>query len=119
HPYEKWANYPTARKRLLRLIESSKIKNPILLSGDRHMAELAKTTLPQATGVVYELTSSGLTHSWSKGNQTEANQYRVGNLVPKRNFGLLKIDWDANPIQITAEIRGLKNNLFLQQVLKF
>jgi alkaline phosphatase D len=44
HRFEKWENFPSARKRLLNLINQSN-KFVIIISGDRHIAEFSKTTL--------------------------------------------------------------------------
>ena len=41
HPYEKWADYPAERSRLLDLIRKNSNKKIVLLSGDRHMAEVS------------------------------------------------------------------------------
>jgi len=59
HAYEKWANFPQERERLLNLIAASGAKTPILLSGDRHIAELMKMTDERFPDGIYEITSSG------------------------------------------------------------
>jgi alkaline phosphatase D len=38
HKYGKWANFPQARQRLLRLISATGVPGVVLLSGDRHFA---------------------------------------------------------------------------------
>jgi len=40
HVYEKWASFPKEREKLLNLIANSGVQNPILMSGDRHIAEI-------------------------------------------------------------------------------
>ena len=42
HPHEKWANFPTAKKRLMDLLLKTKPKGVILLSGDRHIGKFSK-----------------------------------------------------------------------------
>ena len=37
---EQWGNYPTSRRRLLRLLGEAKVRNPIFLSGDVHYGEM-------------------------------------------------------------------------------
>jgi len=45
HRFEKWANYPEERTKFLDLISDSGINNPILISGDRHLAEMSMVSL--------------------------------------------------------------------------
>ena len=88
HRFEKWANFPLERQRLLNLIAMKKVKNPIFISGDRHIGEVAKTFW--GNHIIYEVTSSSLTHGWSK-RRVEANQHRVGEMVYNENYGLIEI----------------------------
>ena len=62
HGFEKWGNFPNERKRLLRLIVATKPKNLLILSGDRHMAEISKMHLEGLPYPLYDFTSSGMTH---------------------------------------------------------
>jgi alkaline phosphatase D len=103
HAYEKWANFPNERERLLDVIASSSVQNPILLSGDRHIAEIMQLRDARFPKGIYEITSSGLTHTWS-GAAEEANRFRVGELIAKLNYGLAMIDWKNQ--EITFEIKG-------------
>jgi len=97
HRFEKWANFPRERERLLKLLADS---GPVvLLSGDRHMGEIAKL------GNVVDITSSGLTNAGS-GNLNEKNQHRIGSAVGKRNFGLLTIDWSDTKPAVLGQILG-------------
>lgn len=115
HGYEKWSLFPTAKARLLALLHEVQPKNTFLLSGDRHLAEIAeatiavrpeaaKNTVSQKHGYfvspietndtayqIREITSSGLTHSYQEAD--EANRFRTGPLIGEQNFGLLTIDW--------------------------
>ena len=118
HNYEKWANFPKARKRLFDLLEKTKVKYPFLISGDRHIAELSKYQSENMAYPIYELTSSGLTHSWVI-KRKEANMHRVGPLIIERNFGLLRIDWSQEMPRLTVEVRGLEDQLYLRKDLKY
>jgi alkaline phosphatase D len=118
HIYEKWANFPKARKRLFDLLGATKAKGVILLSGDRHIAEISKYNHPSLSYPLYEVTASGLTHS-STNNLGEPNRYRVGNLVNVLNFGVIEINWNQNPIQVTLMIKGQDNQVFLQQEVSY
>ncbi len=115
--FEKWANFPKARKRLFDLLTKTRPKGLLLISGDRHIAELSHFK-PSPTGPdLYELTSSGLTHTWSLGSNAETNPLRIGEMVIARNFGLIHIDWSATLPRLRLEIRGLDNALFLDYTL--
>jgi alkaline phosphatase D len=117
HGYEKWGNFPAARKRLLNLIVQTKPKNLLLLSGDRHMAEISKMDLQGLPYPLYEFTSSGMTHIRSGTN--EPNKFRSGDMIVKRNFGLLKIYWVNDKPVVTMQIRGHENELYQETVVKF
>ncbi len=114
--YEKWANFPAARQRFFALMEKTKPAHAVLLSGDRHIAELSKITLDSLDYPLYELTSSGMTHTWSLGD-TEPNKYRVGDLIVALNFALLHIDWSGEKPAMTVEVRGKENDVLLKEVL--
>ncbi|MBK8556458.1 MAG: alkaline phosphatase D family protein [Lewinellaceae bacterium] len=61
HGYEKWGNFPNARRRLLSLIAKTQPKNLMIISGDRHMAEVSKMDLQGLPYPLYDFTSSGMT----------------------------------------------------------
>ncbi|WP_317197154.1 alkaline phosphatase D family protein [Algoriphagus marincola] len=103
HAYEKWANFPQERERLLSLIAASGANTPILLSGDRHIAELMKLTDERFPDGIYEITASGLTHTWGSISE-EPNRYRIGDLIAKLNYGLAEIDWENE--EIAFQIKG-------------
>jgi alkaline phosphatase D len=117
HGHEKWGNFPNARKRLLSLIAQTKPKNLMILSGDRHMAEISKMDIPGLPYPLYDFTSSGLTHIRS-GN-TEPNKLRVGDMILQRNFGVLKLAWQADKPVVTMQVRGQQNQLYQEVVAKY
>ncbi len=121
HFFEKWSNFPVAHKRLMDVLVSTKAKNAILLSGDRHIAEISKVKRDGLNYPLYEITASGLTHSYEKIREVgEANQHRVGDkYTGEKNFGLFTIDWSANPLKVKAEIRGLENKAIFEEVIQF
>jgi len=116
HGYEKWANFPQARQRFFDVIKKTNPSMPILLTGDRHIAEISKMDLGLNTPL-YEVTASGLTHSWSTRSE-EPNQHRVGEMIIEKNFAVMKINWSAPTPEVFVEIRGLGNELFLRENLK-
>lgn len=96
HRYEMWSNFPNQRKKLLDLIVSSGVKNPVILSGDRHLSEISKIKW-QGQNLI-DVTSSGMTHSFS-GNQ-EFNQHRIKNLITTESFATMEIDWGKKRLVI-------------------
>lgn len=117
HGYEKWGNFPNERKRLLKLITSVKPKNLMILSGDRHMAEISKMQIEGLPYPLYDFTSSGMTHIRS--GTSEVNRFRVGQMIVQKNFGLLKIRWEGEKPIVTMEARGLQNELFLSETVRY
>ncbi|GAA4308419.1 alkaline phosphatase D family protein [Nibribacter koreensis] len=111
HGYERWGNFPKARTRLFNLIAKTKAANVILLSGDRHFAELSRMSWPGIPYPIYEFTSSGLTHYWMGGMVNEFNRYRVGQMQDRLNFGIMRFHWDSTPMVVDFEIRGRSNEL--------
>src|SRR6185436_18724916 len=73
--YEKWANFPRSRARLFQLLADTRARGAIVLSGDRHMAEISRIEEEPLRYPLWEITSSGLTHSWKNGRD-EPNRHR-------------------------------------------
>ncbi len=106
HPFEKWANFPQERMRLFDIIQTY-VKVPvIIISGDRHLAEVSKFELDSLMYPIYEITSSGLTHSFENPGD-EPNPYRVSPLYPGKNFGVLEFSWIQDTIRVTASVLSL------------
>lgn len=115
--FEKWANFPASRERLLQLIGESDRECVVLLSGDRHIAEMSMLPVNALSQPLYEVTSSGLTHAW-KDFPGEPNKSRVGSVFSDLNFGLLAIDWDAKPVTVSLEVRDVDGKRRIQQQLQ-
>ena len=101
---ETWSQYSEAREHLFELID----KTPgqvIVLSGDRHFAEVSKVKLKSGKEL-YDFTASGLTH-FSKSDSP--NEFRVGERFNEKNFGLLTLDWSVpNSVAVGFEINNVK-----------
>ncbi|ARK11674.1 alkaline phosphatase D family protein [Fibrivirga algicola] len=117
HVYEKWANFPTARQRLLDLLAKTKPKGALFISGDRHMAEVSKVNVPGLGYDLFDITSSGLTHV-SKAHE-EPNKHRVGEMITQLNYGLITIDWARKPLTATVKIKGDNQATYLTQAVEF
>jgi len=104
HGWETWGNFPKERERLLALLGKTKSKGLLVLSGDRHSAEISKLegALPYP---LFDITSSAMNQKQRP--QDEENPHRVGERYFEENFGLLKIDWSKPDTRVTMEIRDL------------
>ena len=115
HYYEKWANFPSARTRMIELIKKINPKPLIFISGDRHMAEVSKMEIDGLPYPLYDFTASGLTHTWSQ-YWDEPNEYRVGELIAQKNFGLITIEWEGDHPQVVFEVRGVEDKEYVEGV---
>lgn len=111
--FEKWANFPHERSKLLNLLK--KHKNVVILSGDRHLAVFSKINF-EKNHDLYELTASGLNRP-SRAKTPESDPtYVAGPFLPI-NFGVGKINWKKKTV--TLEIRDKEDNVQLSQDVKF
>jgi alkaline phosphatase D len=110
HCFEKWGNFPHERERLFRLIRETQANGIILISGDRHFADISRLDERVVGYPLYEITSSGM-NSAANG-WTEANPYRViSEGFHEDNFGLIKVRWSVpNPL-LRLEIRNADGDL--------
>jgi len=106
HRFEKWANMPNEKARFLKLLKSTNCGPTVLLSGDRHLAEVFKMNSAES-GLpfdLYEMTSSGLTHA---GAPNDPSPYRVeGTYSRTLNYGILDLDWSGKKPSVTLHVKG-------------
>lgn len=114
HGYEKWANFPRARQRLLDMVAASGARRVIFLSGDRHLGEISQLSIADSL-TVYEVTSSGLTHSYESAD--EMNTLRIGPLTGQRNYGLLRINWREAEPSLLFELRSPEDDRVFNQLV--
>jgi alkaline phosphatase D len=98
--FEKWRNFPASYERLMAAIRSSPAKNIIIISGDRHFAELSRQSIGDKD--IWEITASGMTHSFrgAGGDKRNANALRVGPILDRLNYGLITMDGQSVRIQV-------------------
>ena len=115
---EKVANQPARpeneRKRFINLLKEKKTKGTIILSGDRHSAEISKLdgALPYP---LYDITSSAMNQRQRP--KLEENIHRLGNRYFEENFGLLKIEWLPNGPKVSTSIRDITGNTVMEYEL--
>ena len=117
HGFEGWYNFPHEQDRLYDLLKSSGAQNVLFLSGDRHIAEISKTTIPGLDYPLYDVTSSGLTHSFEGAD--EPNKYRVSPLIDQKNFGLLIIKPVKKKLWVEADLMGENDTIFYSETIKY
>jgi len=104
HPFEKWANLPLERSRLYKAIRDAKAEGVVVLSGDRHLAEIALDN--KSVGYpLYDVTSSGLNQGSKNWRAPEKNAHRVAGMPYGDNFGMVLIDWSGDDPRLTLQIR--------------
>lgn len=109
HRFEKWANFPLERRRLLRLIAETEANGVLLLSGDRHLGEISRLPVEASLSPgypLYEVTASGMNSAGAGAG--EQNRLRVlADNVRRDHFGLLHIDWQAGELTLSlADVEG-------------
>jgi alkaline phosphatase D len=127
HGWEMWGNFPQERQRLLTLLRTTAANGVVLISGDRHLAELAALDGGSDQGIGYplfEVTSSSLNQP--SGNRTgagtrfanEINPYRIGLTYFDTNYGNILVDWaEADPV-IRLQICDERGTVVVQQRLR-
>ena len=110
HIYEKWSNFPASRTRLLDLLSKAKAEKVLILSGDRHLAEISEIVWKDRK--IIEVTSSGMTHSYENVGD-EPNRHRVSKIVSQKNFGTLRFIED----RLQVNILGVNGMEYIQQDL--
>jgi len=97
HGFEAWGNLPHEVEKLENIIVNSQAKNVFILSGDRHISEVSKKEIGKDKYPLYDFTSSGLTHAYTKFTG-EKNRYRVSEVIHQKSYGLVKFLFDTNEI---------------------
>ncbi len=84
HSYEKWANFPLERSKLIRILsEAAQDKTVIVVSGDRHRSGIYQNDF------FTEITASSLNKPGSRFK--ESDPLLIGETFPEINYGILNI----------------------------
>ena len=117
--FEKWANFPAERERLLALIAKKTGGGVILLSGDRHLSEISVLEREDVGYPLYEVTSSGLNNAL-KGRFEVAKEPNALRALPENvsenGFGEIAIS-QSNEGESTIHIRLFNESGTLLQSL--
>jgi len=97
HGWEHWGNFPAERARLLKTLRESQAAGVIIVSGDRHSAEISR--IPAGDDALayplFDLTASSLNQPKRGDDEDEPNRHRLGERFHGANFGSIAIDWGA------------------------
>jgi alkaline phosphatase D len=118
HGWEAWGTFPHERQRLYDLIDTTDANGVIFISGDRHLAEISREVGQAGAAVPYPLwdfTSSGMTDGIRQVD--EANRYRVGPVYRGTNYGLIRINWEAQPVAVDFENRDESGQMINRQTV--
>ncbi|GBF49829.1 hypothetical protein LPTSP4_13490 [Leptospira ryugenii] len=110
HPFEKWSNFPKQRKKLLNLIAKHIPKNTILLSGDRHIAEIFEER-GEKGNLYIDFTSSSLNKPIKGLYQETQDERRKSKVISQENFGLIEVRKQKRKLHISLKIIGLEDVL--------
>lgn len=116
HRFEKWSNFPKSQARLLGFLREAGLP-VILLSGDRHHAEISRLNPAGSQGALYDVTSSGLTERSRV--RDEPNRLRVGEVFVGGNFGALEVDWNQPDPPVRLQIRDEEGKVVREEVTSF
>lgn len=130
HGSEKWDNFPNERARFLQLLRSTQAKGVVVISGDRHMAELSALTPAEgAPYPLYDLTTSGLNQpprtppkagQQIQPKKPQTNRYRLHERpYTGSNFGLMRIRWSDPQPSLRLEVRGLEGEVVIARDIAF
>lgn len=87
---ERWGAFPRERDRLYRLLSGTKTGKWLIITGDRHFAQISLKNDLLSYPLV-ELLASGMNTVWEDGSK-EPDRYRVGESLSDYNYGILRID---------------------------
>lgn len=114
HGWERWGNLPAERERLFALIERTKARGVVLLSGDRHRAAIYRKTDGRAP-TIPEITSSALNLPFESADAPDSA--RLGDMYWRENFGMLTIDWQRR--RLGATLNGVDGQVVAKLDLAF
>jgi len=119
---DKWA--PSDLERLTDIIKKYHVPGVVLLSGDVHHAEIMRNNCSHLGYPLYEITSSGLTHSFASQvpflgsafvDYVLPTKYRLG-FYAKENYGTIQFNWEITP-SITFRIHDVDGSVVLEMTI--
>ncbi|MBM9592246.1 alkaline phosphatase family protein [Leptospira sp. 201903075] len=112
-PFEKWGNFPKDREKLFQLLGSAKTSDLVILSGDRHIAEIYEYPLSDTRKLV-EITSSSLNVPLSFLQLEYDSEYKLGSAFREENYGTLQIQWKEGKLVWRSSVKDKTGNVVLE-----
>lgn len=112
-PFEKWGNFPKERDRLFRLLDSAKTSDLVILSGDRHIAEIYEYRFSDKRKFI-EITSSSLNLPLPFLPLEYDSEYKLGSAFKHENYGSLLIQLKEGKLVWRSEIKDKIGNVVLK-----
>lgn len=108
HCFEKWANFPNERQRLLEALQDASGR-VVIISGDRHLGEISRYE-QNAKPTLYEITASGMNSAGA--GFAEINDYR---LLPENvridHFGMIELQKTGDGVAISLQLRDVAGKM--------
>lgn len=117
HPHEKWTNIPAERERLYKLLRDTKAAGVVILSGDRHLAEISldRKAVPYP---LFDVTSSGLNQGSKAWRAPEVNRHLMAAMPHGDNFGFVTIDWAAaGSPKVSLQVRDGDGEIAIKETI--
>ncbi|XDD47522.1 alkaline phosphatase D family protein [Leptospira sp. WS39.C2] len=112
-PFEKWNNFPHEREKLIQSLQSANTKELVILSGDRHIAEIHEYSIPNKRTLV-EITSSSFNLPLPFLPLEYESKWKIGNTYKNENFGILEIVLKNGNLEWKSSIKDLNGNSVLE-----
>jgi alkaline phosphatase D len=120
HCWEKWVNFPLERERLYDLLVNTRANGVIVVSGDRHLAEISMLAAERIGYPLYEITSSGLNSAMGRNSQGRLEQNSLRDMkknVLVNNFGSIQVTRHGKDIELRLQIRGESGEILQEKVI--
>lgn len=111
HRFEKWGNFPLEREKLLSMIDQHTSGNAMILSGDRHIAEIFQEKLKSGKTIL-DITSSSLNKPIPNRVQDDTDPRRISSVYAKENFGWIEISKKKKGFNVEISIQGIDEVAF-------
>ena len=117
HRFEKWSNFPKDRRKLISLLEKYAKGKNLILSGDRHIAEIFEEKINSDFQII-DITSSSMNKPIPQRAIEVEDSRRKSIIYTKENFGLMEISKINKHIIVGISILGL-DEIAMQRVYRF
>lgn len=115
HSFEKWHNLPYERERLLNLVNQSKAKKKLILSGDRHFSAIYKWASCDTCQPIWEATVSGLNKTLSSNIKLHMDPLQIFKGIRVGNYLSLGLNKKKN--QVVLDFKDTQGKSIYRQLL--